>query len=200
MPCAPCSGLWPGRGFQPAIRRHKWIHFRRETSSPGAGSCAGQPLPAWERPWTPAAVQNLANPPSTRRDAAPPAQGQPYLSVARGADPRAITQAALAAIGGIERFVHSGDDVIIKPNICVDYRSYEYGATTNPEVVAALVELCLGAGAKSCTGDGHSVLRHGGERLRHERHRRSGGSGRWGDGLMNHSQVPPGGDPDSART
>jgi uncharacterized protein (DUF362 family) len=68
--------------------------------------------------------------------------------VARGEEPRAITQAALAALGGIERFVKSGHDVIVKPNICVDYRSYEYGATTNPEVVAALVELCLGAGAR----------------------------------------------------
>jgi uncharacterized protein (DUF362 family) len=38
--------------------------------------------------------------------------------------------------------------VIVKPNICVDYRTYEYGATTNPDVVAALVELCLGAGAR----------------------------------------------------
>lgn len=73
---------------------------------------------------------------------------QAHLAVARGKDPAAITRAALAAIGGIERFVRSGDDVIVKPNICVDYRTYEYGATTNPEVVAALVELCLGAGAK----------------------------------------------------
>jgi uncharacterized protein (DUF362 family) len=48
----------------------------------------------------------------------------------------------------MERFVKGGDDVIIKPNICVDYRTYEYAATTNPDVVAALVELCLGAGAK----------------------------------------------------
>jgi uncharacterized protein (DUF362 family) len=71
-----------------------------------------------------------------------------YLAVARGTDPGAIARAALAAIGGIERFVKSGADVIIKPNICVDYRTYEFGATTNPDVVAALVELCLGAGAK----------------------------------------------------
>jgi uncharacterized protein (DUF362 family) len=51
-------------------------------------------------------------------------------------------------VGGIERFVKDGDDVIVKPNICVDYRTYEYGATTNPDVVAALVELCLAAGAR----------------------------------------------------
>ena len=87
-------------------------------------------------------------PAPTREPAPPPASGDvAHLSVARGADPRAITAAAVAALGGIERFVKGGDDVILKPNICVDYRTYEYGATTNPEVVAALVELCLGAGA-----------------------------------------------------
>ena len=56
-------------------------------------------------------------------------------------------QAALKAIGGIERFVKPGNDVIVKPNICVAYHGPEYAATTNPEVVAALVSLCLGAGA-----------------------------------------------------
>jgi uncharacterized protein (DUF362 family) len=76
-----------------------------------------------------------------------PTPGGTHLSVARGGDPRAITRAALAALGGIERFVKSGDEVIIKPNICVDYRTYEFAATTNPDVVATLVELCLGAGA-----------------------------------------------------
>jgi len=67
--------------------------------------------------------------------------------VARGTDPATITMAALAALGGIERFVKGGDDVIIKPNICTDYYPYEYAATTNPQVVATLVRLCLGAGA-----------------------------------------------------
>jgi uncharacterized protein (DUF362 family) len=71
-----------------------------------------------------------------------------YLAVARGPDPRAITRAAVAAIGGMERHVKPGYDVIVKPNVCVDYHTFEYAATTNPEVVAALVELCLAAGAK----------------------------------------------------
>jgi uncharacterized protein (DUF362 family) len=77
-----------------------------------------------------------------------PVGDQAYLAVARGSDPAAITRAALAALGGIERFVRSGDDVIIKPNICVNYHPPEYAATTNPTVVAALVSLCLGAGAR----------------------------------------------------
>jgi uncharacterized protein (DUF362 family) len=68
--------------------------------------------------------------------------------VARGADPALITQAAVAALGGMARFVRPGDDVIIKPNICVDYHPPEYAATTNPAVVATLVRLCLDAGAR----------------------------------------------------
>jgi len=68
--------------------------------------------------------------------------------VARGESPTAMVQAALKAIGGIERFVKPGNDVIVKPNICVAYHTPEYAATTNPEVVAALVRLCLGAGAR----------------------------------------------------
>jgi uncharacterized protein (DUF362 family) len=76
-----------------------------------------------------------------------PSAGQAYMAVARGADPVAITEAAVKALGGIERFVKKGADVIIKPNICTDYYTFEYGATTNPEVVATLVRLALGAGA-----------------------------------------------------
>jgi uncharacterized protein (DUF362 family) len=68
--------------------------------------------------------------------------------VARGDSPEAIVSAALQALGGIERFVKPGDDVIIKPNICVAYHTSEYAATTNPQVVAELVRLCLAAGAK----------------------------------------------------
>jgi len=77
-----------------------------------------------------------------------PPSGTPYLAVARGDSPTAMVQAALKALGSIERFVKSGNDVIIKPNICAGYYPPEYAATTNPEVVGALVQLCLGAGAK----------------------------------------------------
>jgi uncharacterized protein (DUF362 family) len=71
-----------------------------------------------------------------------------YLAVARGSSPTAITQRAVAAIGGIERFVKRGYEVIIKPNICNASNGPEYASTTNPEVVAALIKMCLGAGAK----------------------------------------------------
>jgi uncharacterized protein (DUF362 family) len=70
------------------------------------------------------------------------------MAVARGESPEAIVQAAVKALGGIERFVKPGDNVIIKPNICVAHRTFEYAATTNPDVVGTLTALCAGAGAK----------------------------------------------------
>lgn len=86
--------------------------------------------------------------PVTSRQVNQPRTDQAYLTVARGADPAAIVLGALAALGGIERFVKSGNEVVIKPNISVDYHTPEYAATTNPDVVGALVKLALGAGAK----------------------------------------------------
>ena len=77
-----------------------------------------------------------------------PAQPASHLVIARGQDTAGLVEAALGPLGGIERFVKPGNDVIIKPNICVAYHSYEYAATTNPEVVATLVRLSLEAGAK----------------------------------------------------
>jgi uncharacterized protein (DUF362 family) len=77
-----------------------------------------------------------------------------YIGVAKGSgsgvtsDPSEITRMAIDAIGGITRFVKKGDDVIVKPNICTDYYSYEYAATTNPVVVGTIVALCIEAGAK----------------------------------------------------
>ena len=84
----------------------------------------------------------------TSAPAATPSAEYPDLVVARGGEPEELVQRALAALGGMEQFVHPGDDVIVKPNICVAYHTYEYAATTNPWVVAALVKLCLEAGAR----------------------------------------------------
>ena len=84
---------------------------------------------------------------TSQRQPVAPTGDQAYLAVAHGKDPTAIVKAALAALGGIERFVSPGQDVILKPNICVDYHTAEFAATTNPQVVATLVTLCLGAGA-----------------------------------------------------
>jgi uncharacterized protein (DUF362 family) len=58
-----------------------------------------------------------------------------------------IVKAAIDALGGIRRFISRNDVVVIKPNIGWD-RVPETAANTNPDVVAALVKLCLEARAK----------------------------------------------------
>jgi len=73
----------------------------------------------------------------------------PHMTVAHGTNTTAIVTKAIAGLGGMSRFVTKGDHVVIKPNICVDYRSSAYAATTNPTVVATLVKLCTSAGAAS---------------------------------------------------
>jgi len=60
---------------------------------------------------------------------------------------RRLTRRAIEALGGMNRFVSKGNVVWVKPNISWDRRA-EQAATTNPDVVAALVEMCYQAGAK----------------------------------------------------
>jgi uncharacterized protein (DUF362 family) len=74
---------------------------------------------------------------------------------------------AVGLIGGIERFISKGDVVAIKPNIGWD-RTPAQGANTNPELVRAVAELCLQAGAKkvivsdvSCNDPRRCFLRSG---------------------------------------
>ncbi len=71
----------------------------------------------------------------------------PDLAMVQGDDPARIAKEAVSAIGGIGRFVAKGDVVVIKPNIGWD-RTPEQAACTNPDVVRALVELCVEADAK----------------------------------------------------
>lgn len=59
-----------------------------------------------------------------------------------------LTERAIAAVGGMGRFVTKGDRVWVKPNIGWN-RSPAQAANTHPAVVGALVRLCLEAGAGS---------------------------------------------------
>ncbi len=74
-------------------------------------------------------------------------KGRPDLALIQGESPSQITREAIAALGGIGRFISKGDVVIIKPNIGWD-RTPEMAACTNPEVVKTLVELARSAEAK----------------------------------------------------
>jgi uncharacterized protein (DUF362 family) len=86
--------------------------------------------------------------------AAPP----PALAIARykssptapdgiAEEARRLTRAAIDALGGMQRFVSKGQTVWVKPNIGWDRRP-EQAATTNPDVVATIVQLCFQAGAR----------------------------------------------------
>lgn len=94
-----------------------------------------------------ASPKETSTPEPTSTTEPTPTTAPAYLAVAHGPDPAAITRAAIDALGGMASFVSAGYDVIIKPNICVDYHRPEYAATTNPIVVGTLVALCLEAGA-----------------------------------------------------
>ena len=72
----------------------------------------------------------------------------PDLVVVQGGEPAALLDAALAAMGGIAKFVKPGQNVVIKPNIGWN-RTPEEAADTNPELIGHLVKLCFKAGAKS---------------------------------------------------
>jgi len=102
------------------------------------------------QPLGPTEAEPTGAPPQAEEATAAPTEtptSHPHLAVARGGEPGALVRQAVAALGGMGLFVSPGDEVIVKPNACVDYRTYEYAATTNPWVVGEIVRLCLEAGA-----------------------------------------------------
>lgn len=74
--------------------------------------------------------------------------GEPsVVGLAEGTNYAATTRNAIAALGGIEKFVKTGNVVVVKPNMGWD-RKPEFAANTHPLVVKAIAEECLKAGAK----------------------------------------------------
>ena len=71
----------------------------------------------------------------------------PAVAVAEGTDYASATRKVISALGGMRSFVKPGNTVVVKPNMGWD-RKPEYAATTHPDVVKAIVEECLTAGAK----------------------------------------------------
>ena len=71
----------------------------------------------------------------------------PLVSHATGKDYHKLVAQVLEPLGGISKFVNTGDNVVIKPNMAWD-RNPAQAANTHPQVIKALVELSLDAGAK----------------------------------------------------
>jgi uncharacterized protein (DUF362 family) len=91
---------------------------------------------------------------SAEGSAAPSPGTPPDLALFTGNDPRRNVRAAVGALGGMGRFVRSGDLVVVKPNVVVA-RAPEFAVTTNPDVVAAIVEMALEAGASDVVVTDH---------------------------------------------
>lgn len=74
------------------------------------------------------------------------APSRPDLVAVKNGKPEDMFDRAVAALGGMARFVRKGGTVVVKPNIAWD-RPPEACATTNPALVARIVKRCLEAGA-----------------------------------------------------
>jgi uncharacterized protein (DUF362 family) len=73
--------------------------------------------------------------------------GAPTMSIVHGNDVPTMVRAAVGELGGFEHFIKRGDIVMVKPNVAFD-RAPILGATTNPEVLHAVVRYCYEAGAR----------------------------------------------------
>ena len=68
------------------------------------------------------------------------------IAVAKG-DPAQSVLMVIKALGGIQRFVKTGQVVVLKPNMSFP-NPPEWGSTTHPVIVKTVAQLCLDAGAK----------------------------------------------------
>lgn len=84
-----------------------------------------------------------------------PAEPFPDIVRAKGAPAETVPK-ALEALGGIARFVRPDQVVLLKPNLGFATPP-EWGATTNPQVVVAVAQACLQAGARRLLVVDHTI-------------------------------------------
>jgi len=73
--------------------------------------------------------------------------GEYDLTAVMGGEPAEMFDKAIAALGGMGRYVKKNQKVVVKPNIGWD-ASPERAANTNPFLVKRIIEHCIQAGAK----------------------------------------------------
>ena len=93
-----------------------------------------------------------AEPAQPRRGPLEPVRAEDYATKeeelqAREDQAFKMVKAAMDAMGGVGQFIKKGDVVVIKPNVAFD-KNPDLAATTQPDTVAAVVKLCLGAGTR----------------------------------------------------
>ena len=74
------------------------------------------------------------------------ASGPAKMAIVRGTDRTAMFAQGVKALGGMESFIQKGDRVLVKVNAAFATPA-SLGATTHPEVLAAVAGLCFKAGA-----------------------------------------------------
>lgn len=79
----------------------------------------------------------------------------PVIGVAHG-DKSKLVRTAVDLLGGIKTFVKPGDVVCLKPNLSFASNT-DCGATTSPEIVKQMVQLCLDAGASRIFVVDHTI-------------------------------------------
>jgi uncharacterized protein (DUF362 family) len=82
----------------------------------------------------------------------PPSQTNARVAAIRGDNLGSMTRDALDALGGIRKIVNPGETVFIKPNFVTipwakDNHCFQAGECTKPEIIIAVMEECLKAGA-----------------------------------------------------
>lgn len=143
------------------IRHGPWTidHMDRrqfiKSSSRAALGCIFAGSAGWLRGEAPSAPSS-AIPGKPLDFAVPPSPTLPQMVIARGDSPREMVRRAIEALGGMGRFIAKGDRVVLKPNASWD-RGPEQAADTNPEIVAALTELALKAGARQVIAIDHTI-------------------------------------------
>jgi uncharacterized protein (DUF362 family) len=79
----------------------------------------------------------------------------PVIGVAHGEKSK-LVRTAVDLLGGIKTFVKPGDVVCLKPNLSFASNT-DCGATTSPEVVKQMVQLCLDSGASRIFVVDHTI-------------------------------------------
>lgn len=127
---------------QPGAGRREFL-FRLIRSTFMAAGAGALGLAFWDRNGPaerPPAGRNLVLPDYS---VTPPAA---MLAVAHGADRSRTVELAVKALGGMAAFIKPGERVLLKVNAAFATPPI-LGATTHPDLVAAVVRLCRNAGA-----------------------------------------------------
>jgi uncharacterized protein (DUF362 family) len=79
------------------------------------------------------------------------------VSAVKGENPELMVNEAIDLLGGIARFIDSGDIVLIKPNVCGGVPG-KIGTFTAPQVIAAIIKLVAKKASRVIVGEADSCM------------------------------------------